>query len=155
MFERFTDQARRVVVIAQEEARALEHNYIGPEHVLLGVLGVRQGVGCRALESLGAVRDGIRDRVVEIVGHGSQPIAGHIPFTPDAKRLLEYSLREALTLGPNYIGTEHIALGLVRPGQDNVATQVLLELGIEHSRVRLAVDEPLRDHHPNRRRRSS
>jgi hypothetical protein len=145
VFERFTDQARRSVVIAQEEARGLDHNYIGAEHILLGVLGVPDGLGCRALLSLGASRDSMRVRIIEVVERGSRPATGHIPFTADAKRVLEYSLREALMLGHNHIGTEHILMGLVRPGDDNIASQVLLEQGIEHSRVRQAVVELLGD----------
>jgi hypothetical protein len=145
VFERFSDEARRVVVLAQEEARGLDHNYIGTEHILLGVLGVPEGLGCRALQSLGASRDRMRERIIEVVERGSGPATGHIPFTADAKGVLEHSLREALQLGHNYIGTEHILLGLVRAGDDNIASQVLLELGIEHSRVRLAVVELLTD----------
>jgi len=143
VFERFSDEARRVVVMAQEEARRLNHNYIGAEHILLGLLAEGDGLAFRALESLGTSLDGIRTRVSELVGRGTRAEAGHIPFTADAKRVLEYSLREALQLRHNYIGTEHILLGLVRPGQDTIATQVLLELGIEHSRVRQAVVELL------------
>jgi Clp amino terminal domain, pathogenicity island component len=145
VFERFTDQARRAVVIAQEEARALEHNYIGTEHILLGVLRVPQAVGYQALESFGASPDDVRTRVLEVVERGPRAHPGHIPFTADSKRVLEYSLREALQLGHNHIGTEHILLGLVRPSQDNIATQVLLDFGIEHSRLRQAVIELLRD----------
>jgi hypothetical protein len=147
VFERFTDRARSVVVLAQEESRRLGHNYIGTEHILLGLLAEGDGIAFRALQSLSASLDGIRDRVAdpvaELVGRGARPMAGHIPFRADAKSVLEYSSRESLQLGHNYIGTEHILLGLVRPGQDNVATQVLLEFGIEHSRARQAVVELL------------
>jgi hypothetical protein len=139
MFERFTDQARRVVVVAQEESRQLNHNYIGAEHILLGLLAVGDGIASRALAQLEVSPDAIRTRVREIIGTGEHPASGHIPFTPDGKKVLEYSLREALRLGHNYIGTEHILLALVRPGDESVASQVLLELGIEHSRVRRAV----------------
>jgi hypothetical protein len=143
VFERFTDRARHAVVLAQEEARRLDCNYIGAEHILLGLVAEGDGIAFRALESLGTSLDGVRTRVTELVGRGTRAEAGHIPFTADAKRVLEYSLREALQLRHNYIGTEHILLGLVRPGQDTIATQVLLELGIEHSRVRQAVVELL------------
>ena len=139
MFERFTDKARRVVVVAQEEARRLNHNSIGSEHILLGLLRVPDSIGCRALESLGASIDGLHDRLIEVVGPGPAPTAGHIPFTPDARKVLESALREALQIGHNYIGTEHVLLGLVRPEQETVASQVLLEVGIEHSRVRETV----------------
>ena len=114
MFERFTDRARRVVVLAQEEARLLNHNYIGTEHILLGLIHEGEGVAARALESLGINLDGVRHEVVEIIGQGEQAPSGHIPFTPRAKKVLELSLREALQLGHNYIGTEHILLGLIR-----------------------------------------
>jgi hypothetical protein len=138
VFERFTDHARRVVVMAQEEARLLNHNYIGTEHILLGILRLREGVACLALDSLGVSLDRIRFRVEERVGHGSSAPTGHIPFTPRAKKVLELSLREALQLGHNYIGTEHILLGLVREGE-GVACQVLVEAGVELSRLRETV----------------
>src|SRR5918996_1932747 len=114
MFERFTDRARRVVVLAQEEARMLNHNYIGTEHILLGLLHEGHGVAANALESLGVPLDGVRKEVEEIIGRGETAASGHIPFTPRAKKVLELSLREALELGHNYIATEHILLGLVR-----------------------------------------
>jgi Clp amino terminal domain, pathogenicity island component/ClpX C4-type zinc finger len=139
VFERFTDEARRAVVMAQEEARQLNHNYIGAEHILLGLLGVEDGIASRALQQLEVAPDAIRRRVREIIGAGALPASGHIPFTSDAKKALEYSLREALRLGHNYIGTEHILLALVRPDDESIASQVLVELGIEQSRVRQAV----------------
>jgi ATP-dependent Clp protease ATP-binding subunit ClpC len=138
MFERFTDRARRVVVLAQEEARDLGHNYIGTEHILLGLLREREGVAARALESLGISLDVARQRVEEIIGTGGGMPTGHIPFTPRAKKVLELSLREALQLGHNYIGTEHILLGLVREG-DGVGAQVLVGLGADLITVRREV----------------
>ena len=128
MFERFTDRARRVVVLAQEEARMLNHNYIGTEHILLGLIHEGEGVAAKALESLGISLEAVRQQVEEIIGQGQQAPSGHIPFTPRAKKVLELSLREALQLGHNYIGTEHILLGLIREG-DGVAAQVLVKLG--------------------------
>ena len=116
LFERFTDRARRVVVLAQEEARLLNHNYIGTEHILLGLIHEGEGIASQALESLGISLEAVRDQVEEIIGQGSQSPNGHIPFTPRAKKVLELSLREALQLGHNYIGTEHILLGLIREG---------------------------------------
>src|SRR5674476_266924 len=138
MFERFTDQARRVVVLAQEEARMLNHNYIGTEHILLGLIHEGEGVAAKALESLGISLDAVREQVQEIIGQGQQAPSGHIPFTPRAKKVLELSLREALQLGHNYIGTEHILLGLIREGE-GVAAQVLLNLGADLEKVRSAV----------------
>jgi ATP-dependent Clp protease ATP-binding subunit ClpC len=117
MFERFTDRARRVVVLAQEEARMLNHNYIGTEHILLGLIHEGEGVAAKALESLDISLDAVREQVEEIIGQGQQAPSGHIPFTPRAKKVLELSLREALQLGHNYIGTEHILLGLIREGE--------------------------------------
>jgi hypothetical protein len=128
MFERFTDRARRVVVLAQEEARLLNHNYIGTEHLLLGLVHEGEGVAARALESLGISLEAVRSKVEEIIGQGQSAPIGQIPFTPRAKKVLELSLREALQLGHNYIGTEHILLGLVREGE-GVAAQVLVKLG--------------------------
>src|SRR5271166_2909835 len=176
MFERFTDRARRVVILAQEEARMLNHNYIGTEHILLGLIYEGEGIAAKSLESLGISLAGVRSQVVEIIGRGKQvrldpiasevedssaeereavpdPIAievedssaeereaasGHIPFTPRAKKVLELALREALQLGHNYIGTEHILLGLIREGE-GVAAQVLVKLGAELTRVRQQV----------------
>jgi ATP-dependent Clp protease ATP-binding subunit ClpC len=138
MFERFTDRARRVVVLAQEEARMLNHNYIGTEHILLGLIHEGEGVAAKALESLGISLEAVREQVQEIIGQGQQAPSGHIPFTPRAKKVLELSLREALQLGHNYIGTEHILLGLIREGE-GVAAQVLIKLGADLNRVRQQV----------------
>ena len=138
LFERFTDRARRVVVLAQEEARLLNHNYIGTEHILLGLIHEGEGVAAKALESLGISLEAVRAQVEEIIGHGGSAPSGHIPFTPRAKKVLELSLREALQLGHNYIGTEHILLGLIREGE-GVAAQVLVKLGADLSRVRQQV----------------
>ncbi|UYY79708.1 ATP-dependent Clp protease ATP-binding subunit [Arthrobacter sp. YA7-1] len=138
MFERFTDRARRVVVLAQEEARMLNHNYIGTEHILLGLIQEGEGVAAKALESMSISLDGVREQVQEIIGQGRQAPSGHIPFTPRAKKVLELALREALQLGHNYIGTEHILLGLIREGE-GVAAQVLVKLGADLGRVRQQV----------------
>ena len=138
MFERFTDRARRVVVLAQEEARMLNHNYIGTEHILLGLIHEGEGVAAKALESLGISLEAVRQQVEEIIGQGQEAPSGHIPFTPRAKKVLELSLREALQLGHNYIGTEHILLGLIREGE-GVAAQVLVKLGADLNRVRQQV----------------
>jgi prophage maintenance system killer protein len=135
MFQRFTDRARRVVVLAQEEARLLRHNYVGTEHILLGLLHEDEGVAARALESLGINREAARQQVEQIIGPGQQAPGGHIPFTPRAKKVLELSLREALALGHNYIGTEHILLAMLREGH-GVAAQVLTGLGIGHAQTR-------------------
>jgi hypothetical protein len=138
MFERFTDRARRVVVLAQEEARMLGHNYIGTEHLLLGLIHEGDGVAARALQSMGIELDVVRVRVAEVVGKGQHPLPGHIPFTPRSKKVLELSLREARQLGHDYIGTEHILLGLVREGE-GVAAQVLASFGADLKRVRSTV----------------
>lgn len=130
MFERFTDRARRVTVLAQEEARMLSHNYIGTEHILLGLIHEGEGVASRALAALDISLEGVRSQVEAIIGIGNETPHGHIPFTPRAKKVLELSLREALQLGHNYIGTEHILLGLIREGE-GVAAQVLVRLGCE------------------------
>jgi ATP-dependent Clp protease ATP-binding subunit ClpA len=140
MFERFTERARRVVVHAQEEATGLNHNYIGTEHLLLGLMREEEGVAARALRELEISQDAVRERVVEIIGRGSEPPSGHIPFTPRAKKVLELSLREALQLGHNYIGTEHILLGLIAEGE-GVAAQVLIGLSGNLRRVRTKVLE--------------
>src|ERR1700710_693797 len=142
MFERFTDRARRVVVLAQEEAKMLNHNYIGTEHILLGLIHEGEGVAAKALESLGISLDAVREQVQDIIGQGQQQPTGHIPFTPRAKKVLELSLREALQLGHNYIGTEHILLGLTREGE-GVAAQVLVKLGADLNRVRQQVIQVL------------
>jgi ATP-dependent Clp protease ATP-binding subunit ClpC len=139
MFERFTDRARRVVVLAQDEARMLHHNYVGTEHILLGLIHEGNGVAAKALESVGISLDAVRQQVEEIIGRGQQsPPQGHIPFTPRAKKVLELSLREALELGHTYIGTEHILLGLIREGE-GVAAQVLIGLGVDLNRARQQV----------------
>src|SRR6201997_4508725 len=124
MFERFTNQSRRVVVLAQEEARRLDHNYIGTEHLLLGFFGEPEAVAGRALASIGMTLDGTRQEVLGIIGRGKAAPSGHIPFTPRAKKVLELALREALQLQHNYIGTEHILLGLIREGE-GVAVEVM------------------------------
>jgi Clp amino terminal domain, pathogenicity island component/UvrB/uvrC motif len=144
MFERFTDRARRVVVLAQEEARTLNHDYIGTEHLLLGLIHEGHGVAAKALESLGISDEAVRQQIDETVGRGKKPArSGHIPFTPRAKKSLELSLREALQLGHNYIGTEHILLGLIREG-DGPAAQVLTAMGADLDTVRERVVELLR-----------
>ena len=145
MFERFTDRARRVVVLAQEEARMLDHNYVGTEHILLGLIHEGEGVAAIALESLGISLEAVRQQVEEIIGRGKQAPSGHIPFTPRAKKVLELSLREALQLGHNYIGTEHILLGLIREGE-GVAAQVLVRLGADLNRVRQQTVQVLQAH---------
>jgi ATP-dependent Clp protease ATP-binding subunit ClpA len=143
MFQRFTDRARRVVVLAQEEARMLGHDYIGTEHILLGLIREGEGVAARALESLGISLEAVRQQVEEIIGQGQGPQQGHIPFTPRAKKVLELSLREAQQLAHNYIGTEHILLGLIAEGE-GVAAQVLVKLGADLNRVRQQVIQLLR-----------
>ena len=135
MFERFTDQARRVLVLAQEEARLLSHSFIGTEHILLGLIHEGEGVAAKALESLGISLEAVREKVEETIGPAGSAPTGSPPFTPRAKKVLELSLREALQLGHNYIGTEHMLLGLVREGE-GVAAQVLVSLGADLSRVR-------------------
>jgi ATP-dependent Clp protease ATP-binding subunit ClpC len=142
VFERFTDRARRVVVLAQEEARLLAHNYIGTEHLLLGLVHEGEGVAAKALEQLGVSLEAVRTQVEEIIGHGGSSPTGYIPFTPRSKKVLELSLREALTLGHDFIGTEHILLGLVREGE-GVAAQVLVKMGATLDRVRSQVMEVL------------
>jgi ATP-dependent Clp protease ATP-binding subunit ClpC len=138
MFERFTDRARRVVVLAQEEARMLNHNYIGTEHILLGLAHEGEGLAVKALEALDIHLEAVRQQVEQIIGKGQQAPSGHIPFTPRAKKVLELSLRESLQLGHDYIGTEHILLGLIREG-DGVAAQVLVRLGADLDQVRAEV----------------
>ena len=142
MFERFTDRARRVVVLAEEEARMLHHDYIGTEHILLGLIREGEGVAAKALESLGISQEAVRQQVEAIIGQGQHAPSGHIPFTPRAKKVLELSLREALQLGHNYIGTEHILLGLVREGE-GAAAQVLVKLGADLNGVRGQVNQLL------------
>jgi ATP-dependent Clp protease ATP-binding subunit ClpC len=138
MFERFTDRARQVVVLAGEEARRLGHNFVGTEHLLLGIVAERQGVAVRVLEALGISLDDVRERVEQLVGRGGHEEAGKIPFTPRAKKVLELSLRESLQLGHDYVGTEHILLGLVREG-DGVAAQVLVPMGADMAATRQEV----------------
>jgi ATP-dependent Clp protease ATP-binding subunit ClpA len=145
VFEQFTDRARRVIVLAQEEARLLNHNYVGTEHLLLGLVHEGEGVAATALESLGISLEAVRSQVEEIIGRGQQAPSGHIPFTPRAKTVLELSLREALQLGHTYIGTEHILLGLIREGE-GVAAQVLVKLGADLPRVRQQVLQVLSGH---------
>ena len=146
MFERFTDRARRAVELAQEEARRLNHNYIGTEHILLGLIREGEGVAAKALESLGISLEAVRQQVEKIIGRGQQAPSGHIPFTPRAKKVLELSLREAKALGHNYIGTEHILLGLIREGS-GVAAQVLVKLGADLNRARQQVVQLLHGYH--------
>jgi ATP-dependent Clp protease ATP-binding subunit ClpC len=145
MFERFTDRARRVVVLAQDEARMLNHGYIGTEHLLLGLIHEGEGVAARALEAMGISLDAVRQQVETIIGRGKEQVSGHIPFTPRAKRVLELSLRESGQLGHAYIGTEHILLGLIREGQ-GVAAKVLVQLGADLNRVRQQVIQLLQGH---------
>lgn len=142
MFERFTDRARRVVVLANEQARDLNHSYIGTEHILLALVTEGEGVGAQALIQNGVSLDEARRLVIEIIGVGTQAPSGHIPFTPRAKRILELSLREALGLGHDYIGTEHVVLGMLREGE-GVANQVLTQLGADEARIRATILELL------------
>ena len=135
MFERFTDRARRVIVLAQEEARMLDHNYIGTEHILLGLIHEGQGVAARALTALGISLYATRQAVEDIIGRGTQAPSGHIPFTPRSKKILELSLREALNLGSDSIGTEHVLLALLREG-DGVGAQILVGAGVGLNRAR-------------------
>lgn len=140
MFERFTDRARRVIVLAQDEARNLKHNYLGTEHILLGLIREGEGVAAKALEALEISLDDVRVQVIDIIGEGNETPSGHIPFTPRAKKVLEYALREGLQLGHSYIGTEHLLLGLLRE-QDGVAAKVLIKLGADLPRVRQQVNQ--------------
>jgi ATP-dependent Clp protease ATP-binding subunit ClpC len=142
MFERFTERARQVVVLAQEEARLLRHNYIGTEHLLLGLLREEEGLAARVLVGLDLSTDDVRAQVERIVGQGDEVAAGQIPFTPRAKKVLELSLREALSLSHNYIGTEHILLGLAREG-DGVAARILLQFGVDANKIRDEVSKLL------------
>lgn len=147
MFERFTDRARRVVVLAQEEARMLNHNYIGTEHLLLGLIHEGEGIAAMVLRENGIALPEVRVEVEQIIGHGQASPSGHIPFTPRAKKVLELSLREALQLHHNYIGTEHILLGLIREGE-GVAAQVLVKQGANLSALRAKVVEKTRGRSP-------
>jgi ATP-dependent Clp protease ATP-binding subunit ClpC len=156
VFERFTQRARQSVVLAQEESRALRHSYLGTEHLLLGLLRMEEGLAAKVLASLDVTVEAVRDAVVRSIGEGSEPSAGEAPFTPKAKRTLELALREALSLGHNYIGTEHILLALARV-EDGVAAQILAGLGADSAKVRAAVSammpEPLPPRRTGRRRR--
>ena len=135
MFERFTERARQVVVLAQDESRTLGHDYIGTEHILLGLLREQEGLAAHVLESLDLTTEEVRAQVVSIVGQGEAAATGQIPFTPHAKETLEFSLREALALGHDWIGTEHVLLGLVRV-TDGVAARILLDFGADADTVR-------------------
>ncbi len=143
MFERFTDRARRMVVLAQEEARMLDHNWIGTEHILLGLVHEGEGVAAKALTALGITLAAMRQAVEDIIGRGAEPPAGHIPFTPRSKKVLELSLREARSLGSDYIGTEHVLLALLREG-DGVGAQILVGAGVDLNRARQQVINLLR-----------
>ena len=143
MFERFTDRARRVIVLAQEEARSLQHNYIGTEHLLLGLIREGEGVAAKALASKGVELEATRKQVIEMIGKGNASSNGHIPFTSHAKQVLELSLREALQLGHSYIGTEHILLGLIREGE-GVGTQVLIKMEVNLGELRSATIDMIR-----------
>lgn len=149
VFERFTDRARRVTVLAQEEARQLSHNYIGTEHILLGLLHEGEGVAAQALVAMGIKVEDVRTQVEQIIGQGQQSPAGHIPFTPRAKKVMELSLREALQLGHNYIGSEHIVLGLVREGEGGGA-QILQRLDIDAEELRRGILTVLRSRQQSR-----
>jgi ATP-dependent Clp protease ATP-binding subunit ClpC len=138
LFERFTERARQVVVLAQDEARQLRHNYIGTEHILLGLMREEEGIAARVLESLDVSLDEVRTQVSRIVGQGEDVGTGQIPFTPRAKKVLELSLKEALALDHNYIGTEHVLLGLVRESE-GVAARILVDLGADAETVRNAI----------------
>ena len=147
MFERFTDRARRVIVTAQSEARGLDHDYLGTEHILLALMEEGTGVGHETLEAMRITADMVREKVEQITGRGQVPSRrGHLPFTPAAKKVLELSLREALQLGHTYIGTEHILLGLIREGE-GVAAQVLVGLGADLNHIRQLVIEILTSRH--------
>jgi len=148
MFERFTDRARRVMLLAEEEARRLNHDHVGTEHILLGLVLEGEGVAARALESLGISLQAVREQVEESIGRGQQAPPGRIPYTPRAKKTLELSLREALHLGHHYIGTEHILLGVIREGE-GPAAQVLVNLGGDLNRVRQQVIQVLQGYQGN------
>lgn len=140
MFERLTDRARRAVVLAQEEARMLQHNYIGTEHFLLGLIHEGQGVAAKVLADLSVDVEKVRNDVREIIGMGQQAPSGHIPFTPRAKKILELALREALQLGHNYVGTEHLLLGIIREGE-GVGAQVLVKRGLDLAVLQVLADQ--------------
>jgi ATP-dependent Clp protease ATP-binding subunit ClpC len=151
VFERFTERARQVVVLAQDEARLLKHNYIGTEHLLLGLLREEEGLAARALESLDVDLDGVRAQVTRVIGQGDEPATGQVPFTPRAKKVLELALREARSLQHNYIGTEHILLGIVRENE-GVAARILLDFDADAEMIR---NEVLRQLGGQVRKRSS
>jgi len=151
LFERFTERARQVVVLAQDEARALKHNYIGTEHILLGLLREEEGLAARVLESLDITVEEVRAQVARIVGQGDEVTSGQIPFTPRAKKVLQLALREALSLGHNYIGTEHILLGLVRE-DEGVAARILLDFDADAEKIRSEVLRVLSEPQPRARR---
>lgn len=138
MFERFTERARRVVVLAQDEARGLRHNYVGTEHILLGLLREEEGVAALVLEGLGITTEEVRSEIERLIGPGNEPLTGQIPFTPRAKKVLELSLREAMVLGHSYIGTEHILLGIARENS-GVASRILLDHDADAEKIRTAV----------------
>lgn len=144
MFERFTDRARRATVLSQEEARTLNHNYLGTEHMLLGLLHEGEGIAAQALVSVGLTLESAREAVTELVGPGSSPSSSHIPYTPRSKKVLELALREALQLGHNYIGTEHLLLALLREGE-GMGAQAIAKLGSDLGGVRKAVLAILRE----------
>lgn len=150
MFERFTDRARRAVVLAEEEAREFQHNYIDTEHILLGLLHEGEGVAAQALGALGISLEAVRSQVQEIIGQGPQRVTGHLPFNPRTKKVLELSLREALQLGHNYIGTEHLLLALLREGE-GIGPQIIVKLGSELTQVRQKVIETLSGYQPQAR----
>jgi ATP-dependent Clp protease ATP-binding subunit ClpC len=151
VFERFTERARQVVVLAQDEARGLRHDYIGTEHLLLGLLREDEGIAARVLESLDIAIEEVRAQVARIVGQGDEATSGQIPFTPRGKKVLELSLREALSLGNNWIGTEHLLLGLARENE-GVAARILLDFGADAEKIRNAVIEALSGARPPRPR---
>ena len=144
MFERFTDRARRVVVLAQEEARLLNHSYIGTEHILLGLIHEGEGVAAKALESLSISLEAVRNQVEEIIGQGGSSPSGHIPFTPRAKKVLELSLREAIRLRQNFIAPEHILLGILREGE-GLAMLIMRDKGVDFDRLRADLETAVRD----------
>ena len=151
MFERFTERARQVVVFAQSEAQALKHNYLGTEHLLLGLLREEEGLAARVLESFDVTVEEVRAQVARIIGQGEEAAAGQIPFTPRAKRVLELALREAVDMNHNYIGTEHVLLGLVREGE-GVAVQILADLGADAEALRSEVIRTLSGAEARRKR---
>jgi ATP-dependent Clp protease ATP-binding subunit ClpC len=142
VFERFTERARQVVVLAQDEARALKHNYIGTEHLLLGLLREEEGIAARVLAGFDVTLDEVRSQIARLIGQGDEPATGQIPFTPRAKKVLELALREAMQLQHSYIGTEHLLLGIARENQ-GVASRILLDFDVDADKIRSAVIEAL------------